>query len=276
MGVSFLTRRSAMDRLSFDALMIRSGLLVAAIVAWDLVVRTDIVSGKFLATPADVAVAAGELITSSEGHAAFASTGRSILVAFVLGTSLGFAVALALGASKTLRRAYLPPIVFILSTPKAIFLPIFVLIWGISGTSAAAFGAFEAFFYVVVNVMGGLGMVEEKHVRVAQAFKASRTRKYLDVILPSALPGLFAAVWFGMKHAFTGVMIAELWASRGGIGELIRLYSANLQSDFVLAIVLLFTLAVVLAGTAANVLEDRLNRWRGSGAGQIVGSTLPG
>jgi ABC-type nitrate/sulfonate/bicarbonate transport system permease component len=270
----FLGERSASERLADRALAIRTLLLVCAVLVWDLVVRVGMVNAHFLAAPGDVLLAAVDLLQDPVAQTAFANTGGSIVTAFLIGTGLGIVVAGVMGASALLRRAYLPPVLFILSTPKSIFLPIFVLIWGISGTSAAAFGAFEAFFYVVVNVLGGLGLVEDRHLQVARAFRANMLHRYLDVVIPSALPGFFAALWYGIKHAFLGVMIAQLWASRGGIGDLIRTYSTSLRSDYVLAIVLLITLVAVLAGAAWTRAEEKLTRWRGAGAGGVVG-TVP-
>ena len=90
------------------------------------------------------------------------------------------------------------------------------------------------------------------------------------MILPAALPGICAAFWYGIKHAFRGVMIAQLWASDGGIGPLIRTYSAALRTDYVLAIVLLITIIAIVAGALWTRAETRLNRWRSTGAATVA------
>ena len=267
MRMPFRPGRSPAQRLADKAFAIRMLVLVAVIVVWDLVVRIKLVDPLFLAPPGKVVAASADLFTQSDVLSAFGVTGTSILVAFIIGTSAGMVVAAILGASAIAREAFLSPLAFALSTPKSIFLPVFTLIFGISGSSAAAFGAFEAFFYVVVNVLGGLDLVDGRHLRVARAFRANRRHTYLDVIIPSALPGIFAALWYGIKHAFLGVMIAQLWASQGGIGSLIRTYSATLQTEYVLAIVLVITVVAVLAGTVWTQVETRMNRWRGAGIG---------
>jgi ABC-type nitrate/sulfonate/bicarbonate transport system permease component len=256
--------RPAAQKLAVRASLIRTLIIVGIVVIWDLVVRVGLVDRLFLTGPLDVVKAVGALAADPAARAAFGSTGVSIVVAFIVGTTAGMVAGALLGASKLLRAAYLSPLLFVLSTPKSIFMPIFVLIFGISGTSAAAFGAFEAFFYVIVNVLGGIELVEDRHLRVARAFRAGRFHKYVDVIGPAALPGLFAALWYGVKHAFLGVLIAQLWASRGGIGDLIRTYSATLRTDYVLAVVLVITLASIFAGAMWTRVEERLNKWRGS------------
>lgn len=271
---SLISGRTPRQQRARLALLLRTGIILALLVAWDLVVRVGVVDGHFLSPPLDVLRAMGDLVGDADAQEAFRRTGGSIVVAFVIGTSAGFLVAILLGASRLLREAFLAPITFILSTPKSIFLPIFTLVFGLGSTSAAAFGAFESFFYVVVNVVGGLGLVEQRHVRVADAFGASTRLRYVDVIIPAALPGIFAALWYGIKHAFLGVMIAQLWASDGGIGPLIRTYSAALKADYVLAIVLIITVVSVLAGALWSRAEAYLNRWRSSGTGATTVATI--
>ena len=256
--------RTAAQRLNARATLIRTLIIIGILVVWDLVVRVGIVDKVFLTGPLDVVKAVGSLAKDPAARSAFGSTGVSIVMAFVIGTGAGMVAGALLGASKLLRAAYLSPLLFVLSTPKSIFIPVFVLIFGISGRSAAAFGAFEAFFYVVVNVLGGIELVEDRHLRVARAYRAGRVHRYMDVVVPSALPGLFAALWYGVKHAFLGVLIAQLWASRGGIGDLIRMYSTNLRTDYVLAVVLVVTLTSIVAGAMWSRGEARLNKWRGS------------
>lgn len=274
MRLPFGAGRTPSQRLVDKALAIRLLVVVLAIAVWDLVVRVGWIDPLFLSPPGDVAAAMVDMFGKHEVITAFGHTGYSILLAFVIGTAAGMVVAMLLGASALLRRAYIGPLSFILSTPKSIFLPVFTLLFGISGSSAAAFGAFEAFFYVVVNVLSGLDLVDDRHVRVARAFKANRRHMYTDVIIPSALPGIFAALWYGIKHAFLGVMIAQLWASQGGIGSLIRSYSAQLQTEYVLAIVLVITFVAVLAGALWTRVETKMNRWRTAGSGSSTTAAL--
>ncbi|MGV9796538.1 ABC transporter permease [Mycobacterium sp. NPDC003449] len=256
------------------ALVLRTLILVGLVALWAAAVQWRWVDPHFVPSPWSVVTAAVDLLQDPTALEAFRRTGASIVAAFAIGCSTGIIAACVIAASPLVREALSAPLAFVLSTPKSIFLPVFTLIFGLGGASAAAFGAFESFFYVVINVLGGLGLVEQRHLRVAQAFGAKRRHRYADVILPSALPGIFAALWYGIKHAFLGVMIAQLWASDGGIGPLMRTYSSALRTDYVMAIVLLITLVAVVAGIAWSAAEQRLSRWRGAGLGSIV-ATAP-
>jgi ABC-type nitrate/sulfonate/bicarbonate transport system permease component len=170
------------------------------------------------------------------------------------------------------RDAYFGPVLFVLSTPKSIFIPVFLVIFGIDHT-ATAFGTFEAFFYVTVNVVGGVDLVEQRHLTMARAFRAGPWHTFRDVLLPASLPGVFAGIWYGIKHAFLAVVIVELYMSAGGLGQVIRQYTNQLETDKVLAMILGVSIIAIAVGVAWTHLEHRLARWRGDD--RVTTTTVP-
>lgn len=250
--------------LTVRAGLIRLGVVVLVILLWDLSTRTGWIDKLFVSSPGDVAGAAVRLSGQSVVWTALRETGTAILLAFVIGTACGILAGLVLGLSPLLREAYYGIVLFVLSTPKSIFVPIFLLLFGIGPAASAAFGGTEAFFYVTVSVVGGVGLVEDRHLRIARAFRASRWHRFTDIVLPAASPGIFSGLWFGIKHAFLGVVIVELYVSFGGLGQLIRQYTNGLKTDQVFALIGAVVVVAVLIGTGWNRLETRMSRWRGS------------
>jgi ABC-type nitrate/sulfonate/bicarbonate transport system permease component len=236
--------------------------VLAIIAVWQLVMSAGLISETYVASPIQVVNALGDLAGDPTARSALNQTAWSVATAFLFGTAAGLVVGFALGLSNVLRKAYMGPVLFLLATPKSIFLPVLILFMGISWFSSAVFGAISAFFYVVVSVVGGVDLVEERHRRVARAFGASRSARLLEVVIPASLPGLFAALWQGLNHAFGGVMLAELFASRGGIGQLIRLYANSFQPAYVFAVVAVVSAAAIIAGSLWGRLETRMTRWR--------------
>lgn len=236
-------------------------LLVAAV--WEAISRLEVVNPVFLPAPTQIIAAGIDIVDDPRVADAFRVTGGEVLAGFVIAVTAGLTIGILLGLVPTLRDAYLGPILFLLSTPKSIFLPIFLLIFGLGTTAKVAFGAFSAFFYVVTNVVGGVGLLLDRHKRLAQAFQAP-LRHYLgDIVVPSALPGIFAGLWFGLRQTIVGVLIAELFASSAGIGYLIKIYTNQFRADRTLAVVMMLSLLAIIAGTMWGRVESRLQRWRG-------------
>ncbi|MDR0360467.1 MAG: ABC transporter permease subunit [bacterium] len=242
-------------------------MLAVILAGWEIVTALGWADPLIVSTPQAVARAIPDILGSQAGQQALAITGSEIIDAFVMAVGAGLIAGTILGLSRQLRQAYLPVITFLMSTPKVVFLPLFMLSLGVSSISAAAFGAFEAFFYVTVNVVGGVELVDPRHLRVARAFRAGPLRTFANVVFPTALPGICTALWYGIKHAFLGCLISELWASHAGVGTLIKAYSDQLDTAHVLAIIVIISFVAILAGSLWSRAEARLSRWRRTQAG---------
>ncbi|MET7861598.1 ABC transporter permease subunit [Streptomyces sp. NPDC005318] len=243
------------------ALRQRTWLILAALLVWELLSRT-VIDGQLVSRPSAVGVRIIAQFGDATVVSALAHTGRSILLAMTIGSLIGIALGTAVGLSRLMRDAFMTPLLFLLSIPKVIFLPLFVLVFGIGPESVVAFASFEACIYVAVSVGDGMALVQARHLRVARAFRASIPQRLITVVFPSALPGIFTGLWFGIKHAFVGVLTAEIWASTDGIGGLTRTFAENLQTSHVLALIITVSICAILLGSLWNTVESRLTKWR--------------
>lgn len=255
-------RRRPRFRPGASPMLVRTLLILVGLLVWETVSRTELVNPVFLPPPTAIVAAGAGIIGDPQVAAAFRITGLEVGVAFVIAVTTGMCAGMLLGLVKLLRDAFLGPLLFMLSTPKSIFLPLFLLFFGLGTTAKIAFGAFSAFFYVTTNVVGGVGLLRDHHKRLARAFQAPLSHYLRDMVIPSALPGIFTALWFGLRQTIIGVLIAELFASDGGIGYLIKIYTNQFRTDRTLAVVFLLSLLAILGGSLWDRLERRLQRWR--------------
>lgn len=243
-------------------LLWRTLFIVAVLIVWEVVYRAGLVDHTFVPSPSTMVGAVGPLLTDSTVLDALRETLTSLALSFLIGTGAGIFVGVVLGLQPLLRRAYFPIVMILLGSPKSLFLPVIVLFFGLGQESSIVFGSILAFVHVTVNVVAGIDLVEPKHLTVARAFKAGRWQRFVHVIVPAATPGLFTALWHGIRNGFTGVVIAQLFIGTAGIGLLVRLYSNNLQTDRALTLVMIVSLVVILVGTGWNHVERRMTQWR--------------
>lgn len=241
----------------------RTLVIVGAFVVWEVLAELGVINELFVSKPSAIVRAAVSLWASPEALTAIGETLASVAGAFALGTGFGVLVGVILGLQPLLRQAYFPVVMLLLGTPKSVFLPVFLLFFGVGAASAVAFGALLTFVHVTINVVAGVDLVEPRQREVARAFRASSWQRFVHVIVPGASPGLFTALWHGLRNGFVGVVIAELFVSTAGIGSLVRTYSNNFQTAKALALVLTISFAVIIIGTGWNRVEAYLTRWRG-------------
>ncbi len=262
--------KSRSSRHRYRVLLYRFGVVVGVLALWQGLVAIGVVDPLLTSDPLSIGRTIGWLVSDQNVHSHLAITGRSILLAFLFGSLLGFVIGCGLGLSRIFRAAFYGPFLFLMSTPKVIFTPFFLLVFGIGPKAAVAFGAYETLFYVAVNVIGGLDLVEDRHLKVAQAFRAGPLARMRCVILPAASPGLFAALWMGLRHAFGGVLIMELIVSSGGVGTLVRQLTNNIETDKTMTLILFISVMAILAGTSWNAIEKRVTRWRSTATTSTV------
>lgn len=238
--------------------------LAVWLVAWEATVRTGLISSTFAAAPSEVAVAMVELAGNAEVRAAFGGAIGMFVVAFAIAAVAGVLAGAAMGLSRIAYRTFHPVILGLFSTPKMIFIPIFILVAGFGVASKISYGAVSGFFPVAVTVTAGVRMVDRRLLLAARSMGASRLQTLRGVVVPGSLPAVMAALWYGMKHALLGVLIMELFASQEGIGHYIGLYTSTFRTDRVFALVLGLALFAIALGSLWRWQEKRLSRWRGN------------
>lgn len=243
---------------------VRIGVFVAILALWELVLRTGLISPVFLASPSQIVIAGVELAADGEIRQAFAETLAMVAVAFGIAAIGGILLGAWLGLSNWAYRAFHPLVALAMSTPKMIFLPLMLVVFGIGFTAKVAYGAFSAIFYVTINVTAGARMVDPTLLTAIRSMGASRRDRLRLVVLPGSLPAVAVGLWYGMKHALLGVLIAELFVSIRGIGYWIGTYTASFRVDRVYAIVVALSAMAIALGSIWKRVDDRVGRWRPS------------
>lgn len=241
-------------------------LVLAALTFWELGARSGLIDIKFISTPSRVLGALPDLAREPMVLEALATTGKAMAWATLYGVLIGVTLGYLMGFFPAFRRAFHGAALFMLSVPKSIFIPIFLVFFGINTTTAIYYGAFSGMVYVLVNVVSGFDLIEERHLRVATAFRASLRHRITEVILPASLPGVFNGIWYGLKSGLQGVLILEFFVSVGGLGRVITLYTNEIRTERVLALVLFVSVVAIVIGQLWTALENRLARWRPKGA----------
>lgn len=211
--------------------------------------------GEVLATAADLALSPSFL---RHAGVTMAEVGLAFVIAVPAGIALGFAI-----AESRYWGAVLKPIVFLVfSIPKTVFLPMFILAFGITFAQKIAFGVFSTVFIVLISSFAALEAVRSDQVLTARAYGATRLQIATRVYLPAMAPILLEAVRIAMIFNLTGVLLAEMYASRAGLGQLIANWGENFMLKELLAGILLISAVAILFNEAVRWFEARCEHWR--------------
>ena len=166
---------------------------------------------------------------------------RLALVGFVLGSTIGVALAALMTRFKTMERGLLPYLVISQTVPLIALAPL-VVSWGgklqIFGftwprwLSASVLGAFLAFFPIAVGTLRGLKSAPAASLELMDSYAASWKQTLFKLRFPAAIPYMVPAFKLGASGAVIGVVVAEISAGlKGGIGRLIIEYARQATGD---------------------------------------------
>ncbi|HEX3179437.1 MAG TPA: ABC transporter permease [Methylomirabilota bacterium] len=251
---AFLTRR--------EHRVLRVVALLLLVAAWELIARLGWVPALFLPSPLGVLAEAADMLRSGEllGHVA-ASLWRLVL-GFGIGAALGVAVGVAVGFFAVAEAVGTPIIAATFPVPKIALLPLLILWLGLGEPSKIAVIALGVFFPMAINTFTGVRQADPLLVRAAVAFGARRWSVIRKVVLPSALPMIFAGLRLGAGTALLLLVAAEMIAVESGIGFLV-LHAGNLMQTTKLMVgIVVLSLLGVLSHFSLARLERLAIPWR--------------
>jgi NitT/TauT family transport system permease protein len=240
----------------------RLAIVAALLGLWEALPRSGIADPELLPPFSTVAVTALGLLGRPALRADLWVTTLELVAAVAIALPAGTLLGLVLAESQRLSRIFDPLIFFLFSIPKSIFLPMFILTMGIGFWQKVAFGVFSTVFIVLMSATAAVRSVKPEHVFVARAFGATRAQIALRVYLPSMLPILLEGLRLAVIFGFTAVLLAEMYASRTGMGHQIAAWGENFMMDRLFAGVLLLGVVAILVNETVRAVETRLGHWR--------------
>ena len=183
-------------------------------------------------------------------------------LAIVVGVMLGFLI----GSSRLAYAAVYPLMTAFNALPKAAFVPILVVWFGI-GVGPAVLTAFLiSFFPITVNIATGLATLEPELEDVLRVLGARRWDVLVKVGLPRSMPFFFASLKVAITLAFVGTTVSEMTAANEGIGYLLISAGSSMQMGLAFAgLVVVGAMAMAMYELFA-VIEKRTTAWAHRGA----------
>ena len=240
-------------------------LLVATLLLWQLMCTAFDVSEFVFPSPLRIAQQAWEHHAAILSHAwrTFWVTMVGFAIAIVVGVLLGA----LMGSSRLAYNAMYPLMTGFNALPKAAFVPILVVWFGI-GVGPAVLTAFLiSFFPIMVNIATGLATLEPELEDVLRVLGAKRRDVLLKVGLPRSLPYFYGSLKVAITLAFVGTTVSEMTAANEGIGYLLVSAGSSMQMGLAFAGLLAVGLMAMVMYEFFAVVEKRTTAWAHRGQG---------
>ena len=224
--------------------------------------RTGAVNPMLLPPLTDVLATLKTQLARPMVQEAIVITALEVIVAFIIAVPIGAAAGIAIAEFPYAGAIFKPMLFYVFSIPKSIFLPMFILIFGIGFQQKVAYAAFTTTFVVLMSAAAAVESVKQDYLLVARSYGATQWQLVARVYVPSMLPLLLETLRISMIFNITGVMIAEMYASRTGIGHLIASWGENFQMKQLFGGVILLAVGAILFNETVRWMEHRVSTWR--------------
>lgn len=241
-------------------------LLVLIVAVWQAICSLFNVSEFIFPSPARIAEQTWQHRWTILGHAwrTFWVTMVGFGIAIVVGVMLGF----LMGSSRLAYTSMYPLMTGFNALPKAAFVPILVVWFGI-GVGPAVLTAFLiSFFPIMVNIATGLATLEPELEDVLRVLGAKRWDVLVKVGLPRSMPYFFGSLKVAITLAFVGTTVSEMTAANEGIGYLLISAGSSMQMGLAFSGLVVVGAMAMAMYELFSAIERRTTAWahRGSNA----------
>lgn len=242
---------------------VRSGMLVAVLLLWELVPGTGLIPELFLPALSSTLVVLYQDWRVYGG--ALLVTLYEVALAMLIACGGGIVTGAVVGGLARVRDLLLPVFSSLYAVPIVILYPVFTAWFGVGPESKIAFAGLYAFFPVMLSTAAGIRTIDPQFILAARSMGATLTQQITRVIIPASLPAVFAGLRLGGALAIIGVVVAEMLTAAAGIGYLVTLNRTILDSPRVFAALLMILILSVAYYMLARAIERRMIVWQAVG-----------
>ena len=239
-------------------------LLLLILALWQFICSAFHVSEFIFPSPLRIVEQTWEHRTTILGHAwrTFWVTMVGFGIAIAVGVLLGF----LMGSSRLAYNAMYPLMTAFNALPKAAFIPILVVWFGIGAGPAILTAFLISFFPIMVNIATGLATLEPELEDVLRVLGAKRWDVLMKVGLPRSMPYFYGSLKVAITLAFVGTTVSEMTASNEGIGYLLISAGSSMQMGLAFSGLVVVGIMAMAMYELFSVVEKRTTAWAHRGS----------
>jgi ABC-type nitrate/sulfonate/bicarbonate transport system permease component len=251
-------RRDRRDKLLSRGVQL--GFVLGLIALWYFGTAVWGINQILLPNPINVWHELEDVIRSGEFLPDLQVTLTEVAVAFVLSCTSGVTLGYLISRSHYSIRVFEPLLAGAYSVPIILFLPLYVLFFGLGPWSKIALGTTISFFPIALNTIAGFGYVDRIFITAARSMGASDFQMFRYVLLPAALPVILTGLRIGFTVALLSILGSETIASLAGLGHRIVHLAEAMETPRMFAYIAFAVVIAALLNTVVTSMEQRARR----------------
>jgi NitT/TauT family transport system permease protein len=148
---------------------------------------------------------------------------KRIFLGYGFSLGLGILMGLVIGSVKILDEIVAPLLLGLRTLPSICWLPLGLLWFGLNERAILYVVVMGATFSIALATVDGVKNIPPIFMKAAATMGASGIKKYVNVILPAALPSIVTGMKLGWSFAWRSLMAGEMLFVSLGLGHLLMM-----------------------------------------------------
>lgn len=226
-------------------------ILVFFLLIWELSSKYKIINPFIFSSPSKIVLTIKNLFINYHLIHHILTTLYETLLAFVLGISLSFVMAILLYEFKILNKIFDPYLTMLNSLPKVALGPLIIIIVGANTKSIIVMALLINLIVGIITIYNGFNNIDSDLIKLFKTFKASRWDTLTKLSIPASYKTIISSLKLNISMTLIGVIMGEFLVSKAGIGYLIiygtQVFNLNMvMSGIVILILISFVLYQII------------------------------
>ena len=235
---------------------------LAVIFLWEIIARYFFTNALVIVPLSKVWDAFIKLSRSGELWKHTSVSLQEFALGYIVAAVVGILLGLLLATNTRVRDYAGPWVSFLYAVPLVAVAPLFIVAFGIGIMSKVVVIFLVAVFIILVNTEVGVLSTDPNLIEAARSFGATRIQIFRMVLFPAALPFIIAGLRLGMARGLVGVVVAELFGAKAGLGFLILASAQVFDTASLFVGVLVLAIGGYLLVELLRVIEHKMAPWR--------------
>lgn len=227
------------------------------ITMWELLSRYNIINSFIFSSPSKIINCLYSLIKDNNLFYHIWITLKEIFISFMLGSLIGFTLAVIFYMVPILKKILDPFLTIINSLPKVSLGPLLIIWLGANNISIIVMSLLINTIVTLITIYNGLITTDPVKVKMFETFKATKLQTLLYLVIPHNKETIMSSLKLNISMSLIGVIMGEFLVSKAGIGYLILYGTQVFNLNLVMSGIILIMIISFIIYELLNLLEKK-------------------
>lgn len=232
-------------------------IIIGFILIWELLSKYNIINSFIFSSPSKIVNTLYNLYLDKSLFYHIWVTLKEIIISFILGSLIGFILAVIFYMVPILKKIFDPFLNLINSLPKVSLGPLLIIWLGANTSSIIVMSLLINSIVTLISIYNGLINTDSYKVKLFQTFKATKLQTLIHLVIPHNKETIISSLKLNISMSLIGVIMGEFLVSKAGIGYLILYGTQVFNLNLVMSGIILIMIISFIIYELINLLEKK-------------------